>query len=108
MAVAVLTRRQLAVCSGVWPRVALFVSVVVFMIVCLHSVRVSFLSARMPVAVAVRRTTGSMIVSDVVEEHKTSKVRSETKGTDDENKLGLRYLLRFNNSLNGFKEYGET
>jgi hypothetical protein len=52
-------------------------------------VRVSFFSVDVLVAMAVRTTGRPMTVSDVVEEHETNKVRSETKGTDDKNKLGL-------------------
>jgi hypothetical protein len=71
-------------------------------------VRVSFFSVDVLVAMAVRTTGRPMTVSDVVEEHETNKVRSETKGTDDKNKLGLWYLLRLNNPLNRFEEDRET
>lgn len=67
-----------------------------------------FFGVGMLVAGAVRMTAWSMAVPDIVEKYETDKVRSETEGADDENELWLRYLLGFDESLNGFKEDGET
>lgn len=82
------------------------------MIVCvvmrLDAVSVSFLGVRVLVARSVRVAAGPMAVSNVVEENETNEVRCETEGTDNENELGLRDFLGFDESLNGFKEDGET
>lgn len=110
---ATLARCRLTACSWSLRRAA-FVYVVVCvcmfvcMIVCLHSMRMSFLGVRMFVAVSVRMATRSVAMSNVVEEHETNNVRGETQRSDDEDELGLRYLLGFNESLNGLKEDGET
>lgn len=40
--------------------------------------------------------------------NEASEIGSETEGTDNENKLGLRDFLGFDESLDGFKEDGET
>jgi D-alanine-D-alanine ligase-like ATP-grasp enzyme len=47
-------------------------------------------------------------VAMVVEKEETDDVRQETAGTDDENDHGMRDVLRFDESLDGFEEDGET
>lgn len=43
-------------------------------------------------------------VSVIVEEEETDDVGSKAKGTDNEHKLRMRYLLRLDKSLDGFEE----
>lgn len=112
VAVTALARCRLTACLWSMRRAALFVVVVVAVVVCvivgLDPVRVSFLGMGVLVAMAVGVAARSMAVSDVVEEDKTNKVRGQTEGTDDKNKLRLGDFLRLDESLNGFEEDGET
>lgn len=83
---------------------------VVCVIVCLDSmiVGMALLSVRVLIARAVRVAPWSMAVSYIVEEYETNYVRGKTERTDDENELGLRNFLGFDESLDGFKKDRET
>jgi hypothetical protein len=81
---------------------------IVSVIVRFNSVRMALLSMRVLITVPVRVTSWSMAMPYIVEEYKTNEVRGETEGTNNENELGLRNLLRFDESLDGFEEDRET
>ena len=83
-------------------------TVVVCVIVRFNSVRMALLSMRVLVTVPVRVTSWSMAVSYIVEKYKTNEVRGETEGTNNENELGLRNFLGFDESLDGFEKDRET
>ena len=54
--------------------------------------------------ITVRVTVGVASVAVVVEEEETDNVGCETETADNQHKLGLRHLLRLDETLNGFKE----
>jgi hypothetical protein len=88
--------------------VCMVVRMVVCVIVCLDAMRMTFLSMGVLVARTVRMATWSVAVSDVVKQHETDNVRGKTHGSDDQDQLGLRHLLRLDESLNSFEEDGQT
>lgn len=88
--------------------VCMVVRMVVCVIVCLDAMRMTFLGMGVLVARTVGVATRSVAVSDVVKQHETDNVRGKTKGSDDQDELGLRYLLRLDESLNSFEEDGQT
>jgi len=103
-----LARRRLAARSWGLRRAALFVFVVVCMVVCLNTVRVSFFGVRVLVTVSVRMSSGAVAVAYIMEQDQPDDVGSKTKRADDQNKLGLRDFLGFDKSLDGFEEDRET
>lgn len=88
--------------------VCMVVRMVVCVIVCLDTMRMTFLGMGMLVARTVRMATRSVAVSDIVKQHETDNVRGKTEGSDDQDELGLGYLLRLDESLDSFEEDGQT
>lgn len=88
--------------------VCMLVRMLVCVIVCLDAMRMTFLGMGVLVARTVRMATRSVAVSDVMKQHETDNVRGKTEGSDDQDELGLRYLLRLYESLNSFEEDGQA